>query len=85
MGPEDVEAVAAPVARDRAWLVHGGSGRRALQVLIDDHLQASFEFDAGDSLVAFSVFERRATWLKRPGNVLVHGAPDGEEMILLAE
>ena len=69
-----------PLARDSAWIPYGGTGRHSRLFLIDDYVQVRFDFDAGERLVSYSVYERKNAWLKSPDGTLLSGsdAPDAE-------
>lgn len=69
-----------PLARDSAWIPYGGTGRRSRLFLVDDCVQVRFDFDAGERLVSYSVYEHKNAWLKSPDGTLLSGfdAPDAE-------
>jgi hypothetical protein len=71
------------IARDDAWIPYGGSGRHSRFYLIDDYLQARFDFDHNDLLQSYSVYETKEGWLKDPQGILLSGsaAPDAELLI----
>lgn len=77
---QEVAKLMAPIARDDAWIFHGGSGRRSRLYMIDDYLQARFDFDQRDLLLSYAVYESREGWLKGPDGVLLGGysASDAE-------
>jgi hypothetical protein len=62
-----------PVARDHAWIYHGGTGMRSRLYMIDDYVQARFDFDYQDVLVSYAIYARQEGWLKGPRSVLLHG------------
>jgi len=80
MTEEETAKLMTPVARDDAWIYHGGSGRRSRLYLIDDYLQARFDFDHQDVLLSYAVYKKSESWLKGPDGVLLRGAeaPDAE-------
>jgi hypothetical protein len=58
--------------RDKAWIYHGGSGRRSRLYMIDDYVQARFDFDDQDLVVAYAVFAQKGGWLRGPGGALLY-------------
>jgi|GraSoiStandDraft_36_1057302.scaffolds.fasta_scaffold300004_2 hypothetical protein len=76
----EIAKLMTPVARDDAWIHYGGTGRRSRLYLIDDYLQARFDFDHQDVLLSYAVYKTAEGWLKGPDGVLLRGAeaPDAE-------
>jgi len=76
----EIGKLMAPVARDSAWIYHGGTGKRSRLYKIDDYVQARFDFDVQDVLISYAVFPLKAGWLKGPDGILLGGfeAPDAE-------
>ena len=77
---QDIAKLMTPVARDHAWIYYGASGRHSRLYLIDDYLQARFDFDHQDVLLSYAVYKTAEGWLKGPDGVLLRGAeaPDAE-------
>ena len=71
------------IARDDAWMPHGGSGRLSRFYLIGDYLEARFDFDHDHLLRSYSIYETREGWLKGPDGILLSGysAADAELVI----
>jgi hypothetical protein len=68
-----VNEIMVPLARDSAWLPYGGSGRWSRFYLIDDCLQAQFDFNERDVLDSYSVYPHQEEWLKAPDGTLLRG------------
>jgi hypothetical protein len=79
-----IDEMMRPVSRDRAWRAHGGSGRRSHFYLLDDLVQARFDFDGQGALTSYAVHPRREPWVKAPDGTLLEGAdaPDAPLIFL---
>jgi hypothetical protein len=73
-----IEEMMRPASQDSAWVAHGGSGRRSRFYLVDDRVQARFDFDGQGTLSSYAVHPRREPWVKAPDGTLLQGgdAPD---------
>jgi hypothetical protein len=70
---QEIAKLMAPIARDNAWMYHGGSGNRSRFYMIDDYLRVRFDFDRRDLLLSYTVYESKEGWLKGPDGVLLNG------------
>jgi len=79
---DEIEQLMVSASRDKAWIYYGGSGRRSRLYMIDDYVQARFDFDDRDVLISYSVYPRPGGWLKGPGGVLLRGSETPEAELL---
>ncbi|WP_299222276.1 hypothetical protein [uncultured Aquimarina sp.] len=69
----EIEKSIGLLARDRAWVYHGGSGNSSLFYLMDDCIQIRFDLDIEDTLISFCVFPKSEAWIKSPEGILIKG------------
>jgi hypothetical protein len=78
----EIAGLMAEAARDTASIHHGGSGNHSRFFLIDDFLQARFDFNRQDVLLSYAVYESKEGWLKGPDSVLLRGHEGSDAELL---